>query len=148
MFTTFLYGSIPSAVTGVLAVVGSAAFFFGISWYGQKATYRDLARWYAHSSAFWARWSGDRLWAAPYPELVAEARRCEDLINNLDSKRPFMGPKAVLVDRKRARELRAGFRQDVEREIATYKGLLAAVHNAMHYAVGQGRGPQVPPHGR
>ncbi|QRY52813.1 hypothetical protein [Mycolicibacterium septicum] len=146
LFTSFLYGSIPTAVTGVVAVIGSAVFFFGVSWYSQKATYRDLAQWYARSSAFWARWPGERLWMAPYGELAAEARRCEDLINNVGSKTPYLGAKTVLMERKRARELRAEFRRDIESEIITYKDMLAAVHNAMNYAASQGRGPQVPPY--
>lgn len=146
LFISFLHGSIASFATGLVAVIGSAVFFFGIDWLSTKATYRKLAELYTHSSAFWARWPGDRLWVAPYGELAAEADRCEQLIGNVGSKSLYVGMKKGPTGKQRAKDLRAEFQRQLDREVATYQGLRSAVHNAMNYAVSQGRGPQAPPY--
>lgn len=140
---SFIEGSVPFAIIGLATVIGGAAFFFGIDWYSRKASYRELARLYTHSSAFWARWPGDRLWLAPYDELAAEADRCEELIRSVGDKRLYVRGKNGPA-KKRAEDLRATFREQIDREIATYEGMLAAVRNAMNHAVSQGRGPQQP----
>ncbi|MED5815675.1 hypothetical protein VST63_25220 [Mycolicibacterium sp. 050232] len=146
LFISFLHGSIPSFVTGLVVVIGCAVFFFGVDWLSTKATYRQLAKLYTHSAAFWARWPGDRLWVAPYEELAAEANRCEQLIGNVGSKSLYVGMKKGPAGKKRAKDLQAEFQRQLDREVATYQGLLAAVRNAMNYAVSQGRGPQAPPY--
>lgn len=128
------------ALIGLATIIGSAAFFFGLDWYSRKASYRELAQLYTHSSAFWARWPGDRLWSAPYDELAAEANRCDELIRSVGDKRLYVGRKKGLT-KKQAEGLLAEFRVQIDREIAAYQGMLAAVRNAMSYAVSQGRGP-------
>ncbi|MGV0811237.1 hypothetical protein ABQF34_04705 [Mycolicibacterium boenickei] len=139
---SFIEASIPSAIIALVAGIGMSAFIAGVVWYSGRASYRTLARLYTHSSAFWARWPGDRLWVAPYEELAAEADRCNELIGYVGEKRmrlPLRGPA-----RKRAEAIHAEFRQQVEREEAMYQGMLNSVHAAMHYAISQGRGPQQP----
>ena len=140
----FLEGWAPMAVIGLATITGAAAFFFGIDWYSRKASYRELARLYTYSSAFWARWPGDRLWVAPYGELAAEADRCDELIRSVGDKRLNVGAKMALTEKTRAKQLQAEFRGNIDREIAMYQGMLAAVHNAMNYAASQGRGPHQP----
>ncbi|WP_066900077.1 hypothetical protein [Mycolicibacterium houstonense] len=140
---SFIDASIPSAITFLVAGIGGSAFFAGVVWYSGRASYRTLARLYTHSSAFWARWPGDRLWVAPYEELAAEADRCNELVGYVGEKRmrlPLRGPA-----RKRAEPIHAEFRQQLEREEAMYQSMLATVHAAMNYATAQGRGPQAPP---
>ncbi|OBF44338.1 hypothetical protein A5719_07680 [Mycolicibacterium peregrinum] len=137
---SFIEGWVPMALIGLATIIGSAAFFFGLDWYSRKASYRELAQLYTHSSAFWARWPGDRLWSAPYDELAAEANRCDELIRSVGDKRLYVGRKKGLT-KKQAEGLLAEFRVQIDREIAAYQGMLAAVRNAMSYAVSQGRGP-------
>ncbi|PEG61967.1 hypothetical protein CQY21_03165 [Mycolicibacterium boenickei] len=143
---SFIEGSVPFALIGLATIIGGAAFFFGIDWYSRKASYRELARLYTHSSAFWARWPGDRLWVAPYGELAAEADRCDELIRSVGGKRLKLSVKTALTEKKRAKELRAEFRQQLEREEAMYQQMLATVRSAMNYAIAQGRGPQARPY--
>lgn len=132
------------AVIGLIAIIGSAGFFFGLDWYSRKSSYRTLAQLYTHSSAFWARWPGDRLWSAPYDELAAEANRCHELIRSVGDKRLYLSRKKGRA-KKQVEVLRAEFREQIDREIAHYQGMLATVGNAMNYAVSQGRGPRQPP---
>ncbi|WP_166907521.1 hypothetical protein [Mycobacterium sp. DL440] len=138
---SFIEGAVPFAIIGLATIIGSATFFFGLDWYSRKASYRELAQLYAHSSAFWARWPGDRLWSAPYDELAAEANRCDELIRSVGDKRLHVGRKKGPA-KKQAEGLRAEFREQIDREVAYYQGMLAAVGNAMNYAVSQGRGPR------
>jgi len=141
---SFIAVSIPFAMIGLATVVGGAAFFFGLDWYSRKSAYRELALLYTHSSAFWARWRGDRLWMAPYNELAAEAQRCEELVRSVGDKRLYIGLRRGPA-KKQAQDLRAEFRRQIDREIATYQGMLVTLHSAMNYAVAQGKGPQLPP---
>ncbi|TFV59108.1 hypothetical protein E4P42_09110 [Mycobacterium sp. PS03-16] len=98
-------------------------------------TVDNQARLMTHSSAFWARWPGDRLAAAPYPELQAEADRCEQLITLTRAAlrparygKPHLGPDHYLHTR-----------------LAAYQGMLGAVHRAMAQSAGrQGWPPQRP----
>lgn len=85
---------------------------------------------------FWLRWPHDRIWSVPYGELAAEADRCESIIGYVHSKKRSSG--------KRFGDAVSRYNYNVEREIATCQGLLNSVHSAMHYAVSQGRGPQLP----
>lgn len=137
---TFIEGSIPYVIVGLVATIGSAAAVLAADWNGTKVCYRTLARLYTHSSAFWARWPGDRLWVAPYEELAAEADRCNELIGYVGEKRMRLPVRRPA--RKRAEALHAEFREQVEREKVMYQNMLATVHSAMNYAISQGRGPQ------
>ncbi|OMC34059.1 hypothetical protein A5740_10460 [Mycobacterium sp. GA-1841] len=141
---SFIEGSVPLAIIGLVAGIGGTAFFFGLDWYSRRSSYRTLARLYTHSSAFWARWPGDRVWMAPYGELVAEADRCNELIGYVGEKRMNLGLKRGSA-KKQAKAIHAEFRQQVEREEAMYQGILATLQNAMNYAVARGKGPPPPP---
>lgn len=129
-----------SASTGILIIGGTAiaftVFLCAIDYWSNKASLKELARLMTHSSMFWARWPHDRIWSAPYGELAAEADRCESIIGYVHSKKRSPG--------KRFGDAVSQHNHHVEREIATYQGLLAAVRSAMHYAISQGRGPQLP----
>lgn len=140
---SFIEGSIPFAIIGLVTMVSASAFFSGLGWYSRKASYRELAQLYTHSSAFWARWPDDRIWVAPFDELAAEAHRCEELIRNVGGKVLYSGLQRGPA-KKRTKERRAEFRLQIDREIATYQGMLATVRNAMNYAVAQGKGRQEP----
>ncbi|OBB21562.1 hypothetical protein A5761_30060 [Mycolicibacterium setense] len=139
----FIEGSIPYVIVGLIATIGSAAAVLAADWNGTKVCYRTLALLYTHSSAFWARWPGDRLWSAPYDELAAEADRCNELIRYVGEKRMRLPVKRGPA-RKQAEALHAEFSEQVEREKAMYQHMLGTVHSAMNYAISQGRGPQQP----
>lgn len=139
---SFIEASIPSAVVALVAGIGMSAFIAGVMWYSGRASYRTFARLYTHSSAFWARWPGDRLWGAPYEELAAEADRCNELIGYVGEKRMRLPLRRSA--RTGAKAIHAEFRQQLEREEAMYQQMLATVRSAMNYAISQGRGPQLP----
>lgn len=140
---SFIEGSIPLAIIALVCGIGSSAFFAGVMWYSRRASYRELALLYTHSSAFWARWPGDRLWVAPYDELAAEADRCDHLFRTVGEKSMRLPVKRGPA-RKQAEALHAEFSEQVEREKVMYQHMLGTVHSAMNYAISQGRGPQQP----
>lgn len=126
----------PAILITACVVIGFCVFVCFIDYWSSKGSYKDTAQLMVHSSMFWARWSQDRIWSAPYGELAAEADRCEVIIAYVESKKRSKG--------KRAAGSRAAFNQHIDRELATYQGMLDAVRNAMNYLNSQGRGPQQP----
>lgn len=96
----------------------------------------EKARLFTHSEAFWARWPGNRVFEAPYDELAAEATRCARIVEILQGERgsnvrPATGHARRAYDK-------------ANNQLASYEPMLNSVHNAMHYAISQGRGPQLP----
>ncbi|PEG61969.1 hypothetical protein CQY21_03175 [Mycolicibacterium boenickei] len=96
----------------------------------------ERARLFTHSEAFWARWPNNRVFEAPYDELADEAIRCERVIEIYQRQRgtnvrPATGHARKIYDKANS-------------QIAAYQAMLNSVHNAMHYAIAQGRGPQLP----
>lgn len=131
-------GSVAPAILIIACVaIAFCVFLCSIDYWSSKGSYRDTAQLMTHSSMFWARWPHDRIWSAPYAELALEAHRCEVIVAYVENKKRSTG--------KRVDDARAAFNQHMDREIAAYQGMLAAVRNAMNYAVSQGRGPQSPP---
>jgi hypothetical protein len=135
--------SVTASIAPAVLIIGgiSTAFTILMCWYASSATKGpivDQSKLMTQSVAFWARWPGDRLFAAPYAELSSEATRCAQIIALLQGRR---GPDAQKV-RDRRRDRRAYF----DGQIATYQGMLAAVQNAMNYVASQGRGPHAPPY--
>ncbi|CDP85917.1 MULTISPECIES: hypothetical protein [Mycolicibacterium] len=116
-----------------------AAGAIGLSMIPSSADERldaERARLFTHSEAFWARWPNNRVFEAPYDELAGEAARCARLIEIFQGQRgtnvrPATGHARKTYDKANG-------------EIATYQAMLNSVHNAMHYAISQGRGPQLP----
>lgn len=116
-----------------------AAGAIGLSMIPSKAGERldaERARLFTHSEAFWARWPDNQVFEAPYDELASEASRCERVIEICQGQRgtnvrPATGHARKIYDK-------------ANRQIATYQQMLATVQNAMHYAISQGRGPQLP----
>ena len=119
-------------IIGCLAIAFTV-FMCSVDYWSSKGSYKEVARLMTHSSMFWARWSHDRIWSAPYEELAAEARRCEVIVAYVENKKR---------SRKRVDDACVAFNRYVDGEITTYQGMLAALRNAMNYAVSQGRGPQ------
>lgn len=70
-----------------------AALVFWISVTGTQRVQRRQARLLAQTSVFWSRWPGDRFWAAPYGELVAQAERYEQLIGILGQRKTLATPR-------------------------------------------------------
>lgn len=95
-------------------------------------TIEQEARLMTHSSAFWARWPGDRLAAAPYPELQAEAARCEQLTT--------LTRAALRPARYGKPHLEPG--HYLHTRLAAYQGMLAAVQHAMAQSARQGWPPR------
>ncbi|MBN3512368.1 hypothetical protein JYB55_26430 [Mycolicibacterium septicum] len=96
----------------------------------------ERARLFTQSEAFWARWPNNRVFEAPYDELAAEASRCARVIEIYQRQRgtnvrPATGHARRIYDKSNS-------------QIATYQAMLNSVHNAMNYAISQGRGPQLP----
>lgn len=126
----------PAILIIACVAIAFCVFMCAIDYWSSKGTNRDMAQLMTQSSMFWARWPHDRIWSAPYGELAAEADRCEVIVAYVKRQKEPPG--------KRIDEARTAFNKHVDREIATYEGMLAAVRNAMNYAVSQGRGPQQP----
>lgn len=134
---TRVTGSVALAILIIACVaIAFCVFMCSIDYWSSKGSYRDMAQLLTHSSMFWARWPHDRIWSAPYGELAAEADRCEVIVAYVERQKESPG--------KRADDSRDAFNQHIDREIAAYKGMLAAVRNAMNYAHSRGRGPQQP----
>lgn len=134
---TRVTGSVALAILIIACVaIAFCVFMCSIDYWSSKGSYRDMAQLLTHSSMFWARWPHDRIWSAPYGELAAEADRCEVIVAYVERQKESPG--------KRADDSRDAFNQHIDREIAAYKGMLAAVRNAMNYLNSQGRGPQQP----
>jgi hypothetical protein len=121
-----------------------AIIFFVAVWYMKKAEYQKAARLYTFSSAFWARWPGQRLWVAPYDELAAEAARCEEILGGMGLKPPDYAPRennpAVQDDGAHRGNRR------IDRDGATFRAKRGAVLRAISQAMAQGRGPQSGPY--
>lgn len=118
-----------------------AALVFWISVTGTQRVQRRQARLLAQTSVFWSRWPGDRFWAAPYGELVAQAERYEQLIGILGQRKTLATPRFPSKQDRLFLDYLDGQLDDSRRH-------LAAVRSAMHHAIAQGRGPQqTPPFG-
>ncbi|MFV8167633.1 hypothetical protein ACNQVK_36900 [Mycobacterium sp. 134] len=124
----------PAIFIIACVAIGFCVFMCSIDYWSSKGSYKDMAQLMTHSSMFWARWPNDRIWSAPYGELAAEADRCEVIIAYVERQKRSKG--------KRVDDVRAPFNQHIDREIAAYQGMLAAVRNAMSYSNSHGRGPQ------
>ncbi|CRZ16583.1 hypothetical protein [Mycolicibacterium neworleansense] len=96
----------------------------------------EKARLFTHSEAFWARWPGNGLFEAPYDQLAAEATRCARIVEI------FQGERGSNVRPATGHARRAY--DNAEIQLASYEPMLNSVHNAMNYAISQGRGPQLP----
>ncbi|CQD03552.1 hypothetical protein K1X22_09790 [Mycolicibacterium farcinogenes] len=135
-----LVRSTASAAPAILIIACVAmafcVFICSIDYWSSKGTYRDMAQLMTQSSMFWARWSDDRIWSAPYGELAAEADRCEVVVAYIERQKKSLG--------KKHDDARAAFNEHIDRELVTYQGMLTAVRNAMIYLNSQGRGPQAP----
>ncbi|MCV7066609.1 hypothetical protein H7H51_14465 [Mycolicibacterium farcinogenes] len=137
-------GPVPFLVAIILIIgITSAVILFVAMWYSKKAEYQKAARLYTFSSAFWARWPGERLWVAPYDESAAEAARCEEILGSMGLTPPDFvgkgsGPAAQADD---ADEVN----RRIDREGASFRAKRGAVLQAMSYAIAQGRGPQAWP---
>lgn len=138
--------TIPDVVTiwGGIGIT-LAVILFVAAWYTKKAEYQKRARLYTSSSAFWARWPGERVWVAPYDELAAEASRCEQILGSMglippQYDRKESGPVVQADDADKGN-------QRVVREGASFRAKRGAVLQAMSHAISQGRGPQAPPYG-
>lgn len=131
-FLTYL---IVGLVLSALFAVGA----IGLAMIPSKAGERldaERARLFTHSEAFWVRWPNNRVFEAPYDEMAGEATRCERVIEIYQRERgtnvrPATGQARKIYDKANS-------------QIATYQAMLNSVHNAMHYAISQGRGPQLP----
>lgn len=126
----------PAILIIACVAIAFCVFICSIDYWSSKGSYRDMAQLLTHSSMFWARWPHDRIWSAPYGELAAEADRCEVIVAYVERQKESPG--------KRADDSRAAFNQHIDREVAAYKGMLAAVRNVMNYAHSRRRGPQQP----
>lgn len=96
----------------------------------------ERARLFTHSEAFWTWWPDNRLFEAPYGELAAEATRCARIVEILQGDRgsnvrPATGHARRSYDKANS-------------QLASYEPMLNSLHNAMNYAISQGRGPQLP----
>lgn len=136
-------GPVPFLITVILIIgITCALLFFVAAWYTKKSEYQKRARLYTFSSAFWARWPGERLWVAPYPELAAEAARCEEILGGMGLTPPHYEPKpsdtAVKTEDAHSGDSR------IERDGTDFRTKRGAVLQAMSRAVAQGRGPQSP----
>lgn len=133
-------------VVAIIAGIGVtfAVIFFGLAWHLKKASYQKAARLYTFSSAFWARWPGERLWVAPYDDLAAEAARCEEILGSMGLIPPHYdrkesGPVVQANDADKSN-------RRIDREAPAFRAKRGAVLQAMSHAVAQGRGPQAPPY--
>ncbi|OMC34060.1 hypothetical protein A5740_10465 [Mycobacterium sp. GA-1841] len=129
----------------VILIIGitCALIFFVGAWYSKKSEYQKRARLYTFSSAFWARWPGERLWVAPYPELAGEAARCEDILAGMGLTPPHYEHEQSEPVIK-AEDAQRGD-QRVDRDGASFLAKRGVVLQAMTHAIAQGRGPQSPP---
>lgn len=132
-------GFLTYLTVGMVLSALFAAGAIGVGMIPSKAGERqdaERARLFTHSEAFWARWPNNRVFEAPYDELVGEATRCERVIEIYQRQRgtnvrPATGQARKIYDKANG-------------QIAAYQAMLNSVHNAMHYAISQGRGPQPP----
>ncbi len=128
--------AVPAILIIACVAIAFCVFMCSIDYWSSKGTYSDMAQLMTHSSMFWARWPHDRIWSAPYGELAAEAERCEVIVAYVERQKESPG--------KRADDSQAAFNQHIDREVAAYQGMLAAVRNAMNHAHARGHGPQQP----
>lgn len=140
-----LFGDVATALQAMawifatVAAVGLiiSAVVYCISVFGTRGVQRREARLRAHSSVFWSRWSADRLWAAPYDELAAEAGRCEQIIDSL-RQRQTLATSRFPTKREKL------FLHYLDNQIADSRRSLSMVHSAMHYVAGQTQWPPRP----
>lgn len=113
----FVFGLVVIAVIALLIVLGG-------KYAPQLSASSDAktALLLTHSSAFWARWPYDRLAAAPYAELAAEAARCELMVAGLRAamRPPRIGAKPPSVPG-----------DYLHRRLVAYEGMLDAVRRTM-----------------
>ncbi|WKG04252.1 hypothetical protein [Mycolicibacterium sp. HK-90] len=127
-------------ITFVLILLVAMLILFVAMWYSKKAEYQKAARLYTFSSAFWARWPGERLWAAPYQELAAEAARCEEILGSMGLTPPHYERKES--DPEVRDDGAPEVNRRTDREGAQFRAKRDAVLRAMSNAIAQGRGPQ------
>ncbi|OMB70356.1 hypothetical protein A5741_07850 [Mycolicibacterium conceptionense] len=138
-------GPVPFVVAVILLIGIPCAVILCVGgWYSKKADYRKAACLYTFSSAFWARWRGERLWVAPYDDLAAEAARCEEILGSMGLIPPHYdrkesGPVVQANDADKSN-------RRIDREAPAFRAKRGAVLQAMSHAVAQGRGPQAPPY--